>query len=66
MNLKEARVKQRYSKRAVAELLGVTPPTYARMESQPEEIRAKYIPKLAKLFGISIKDFFLALDLNLI
>lgn len=58
MDLEKARKKERYTKGQVAHLLGVTAPTYARMERDPESIKLKYIPKLCELFKINVLDFF--------
>lgn len=58
MELVEARKKARYSQDAVAGILGISRPTYAKMESNPEGVTIEDAKKLAELFGVSVADIF--------
>lgn len=58
MELVEARKKARYSQEAVAGILGISRPTYAKMASSPEGVTIEDAKKLAELFGVGIADFF--------
>ena len=56
MEIKEARKRARYSQEAAAERLGVSRPTYARMEQNPASIRMGMAQKIADLFEVSIGE----------
>ncbi len=56
MNVKEARLNARYSQREVAEHLGVSRPTYIKMEQNPGTITMEDAHKLAEFFGMSVDD----------
>lgn len=58
MNLKEARKRNRLTQKDVAGFLGISLPTYIKMEKSPEVISIGDAQKLAELFGISISDIF--------
>jgi putative transcriptional regulator len=58
MELVDARKKARYSQEAVAGLLGISRPTYARMESNPDSVTIEDAKRLAKLFGVRVADIF--------
>lgn len=58
MELVDARKKARYSQEAVAVLLGISRPTYAKMESNPDSVTIEDAKKLAKLFGVRVADIF--------
>ena len=58
MNLLEARKKARYSQEAVAGILGISRPTYAKMEQSPESVTIEDAKKLAKLFCVDVADIF--------
>ena len=60
MKLIEARKKERYTQQQVADALGVSRPTYARMESNPGDITLDYARKLAELFKVDVRDIFFA------
>lgn len=60
MELVDARKKARYSQEAVAGLLGISRPTYAKMESNPDSVTIEDAKKLAKLFGVRVADIFSA------
>ena len=58
MELAEARKKERYSQQQVADLLGVSRPTYARMEQNPGDVSVEDAKKLAEIFKVDIRDIF--------
>ena len=62
MELVDARKKARYSQEAVAGLLGISRPTYAKMESNPDSVTIEDAKKLAKLFGVRVADIFFGSD----
>ena len=48
----------KYNQKEVAELLGIKQNTYSTWESGESDVKSEYIPKLAEIFGVDIKDFF--------
>lgn len=64
MNLIDARKAARYSQEEVAGKLGVSRPTYAKMEKDPGSITVEDAKKLATLFGVSVGDIFFATNDN--
>ena len=62
MNLVDARKNARYSQEAVAGILGISRPTYAKMEQFPESVTIEDAKKLAELFGIDVTDIFFGCD----
>lgn len=58
MKLVEARKKARYSQEAVAGHLGISRPTYAKMESNPDTVTIEDAKKLTELFGVKFEDIF--------
>lgn len=62
MNLVEARKSARYSQEAVAGILGISRPTYAKMEQYPESVTVEDAKKLAELFGVAVTDIFFGRD----
>lgn len=62
MLLQEARKQARYSQEQVASLLGISRPTYAKMERFPEDISISDGQRLASLFGVSFEDIFFSND----
>ncbi|MCI6547634.1 MAG: helix-turn-helix domain-containing protein [Coriobacteriaceae bacterium] len=58
MKLIEARKQARYSQEAVASYLGISRPTYAKMESDPGIVTVEDAKKLADLFEVSVADIF--------
>lgn len=58
-NLKKLREsKTPYSQKEFAELIGVKQNTYSTWESGTADVKSEYIPKIAELFGVEIKDLF--------
>lgn len=58
MKLYEARKAARYSQDEVAGKLGISRPTYAKMEKDPGSVTIDDAQKLAKMFGVSVGDIF--------
>jgi len=58
-NLRKIRERNtKYNQKEVAELLGIKQNTYSTWESGESDVKSEYIPKLAEIFGVEIKDFF--------
>lgn len=58
-NLRKIRERNtKYNQKEVAELLGIKQNTYSTWESGESDVKSEYIPKLAEIFGVDIKDFF--------
>ncbi|WP_303250323.1 helix-turn-helix transcriptional regulator [uncultured Slackia sp.] len=64
MNLAEARKNERYTQQEVADYLGISRPTYRKMEDNPETVTIEDAKKLAKLFNADIADIFFGSDCN--
>lgn len=62
MNLVEIRNKARYTQQQVADELGVSRPTYARMEKNPGDISLDEAKKIAALFGMDVREIFFSSD----
>lgn len=60
MKLVEARKKERYSQGQAAKYLGMSRPTYAKLEKNPELMTVGDAIKIAELFKVSISDIFFA------
>lgn len=58
MELIEARKKERYTQQQVADYLGVSRITYAKMEKNPGDITLDDARKLAALFKVDVHDIF--------
>lgn len=58
MQLKEARKAARYSQEEVAGKLGISRPTYAKMEKEPGLITIDDAKKLSELFGVAVSEIF--------
>lgn len=56
MKVIEARKQARYSQEQAAELLGMSRPTYAKLEKNPETIEMGMARKIAELFDVPIDD----------
>ncbi len=58
-NLKKLREKNTsYKQKDVAEILGIKQNTYSTWESGECDVKSEYLPRLAEIFGVEIKDFF--------
>lgn len=62
MQLKEARKAARYSQEEVAGKLGISRPTYAKMEKEPGLITIDDAKKLSDLFGVAVSEIFFSSD----
>jgi DNA-binding XRE family transcriptional regulator len=62
MQLKEARKAARYSQEEVAGKLGISRPTYAKMEKEPGLITIDNAKKLSELFGVAVSEIFFGSD----
>lgn len=58
MELVEARKKERYTQQQVADLLGISRPTYARMEQNPGDVSIEDAKRLAEIFRVDVRDIF--------
>ena len=45
-----------YEQKEIAEVLGLTPITYSRLERNPENITGEQIKKLSEFYNVSIND----------
>lgn len=64
MNIEEARKNARYSQEAAAERLGMSRPTYAKIEKNPDVASIEDAKSIAELFGVSVEDLFFASNCN--
>lgn len=64
MNIIEARKKERYSQQQVADYLGISRVTYAKMEKNQGDITIDDAKKLAKLFKVEFSNLFFKPDDN--
>lgn len=62
MKLIEARKQARYTQQNVADYLGVSRPTYRKMEENPEIITIEDARKLSAFFGVDISQIFFESD----
>lgn len=58
MKLIEARKKERYTQQNVADYLGVSQITYAKMKKNPGDITLDDARRLAALFKVDMRDIF--------
>lgn len=58
MNIKEAREIARYTQAQAAERLGMSRPTYSKIEKNPDLASIEDAKKIAVLFGVSVEDIF--------
>lgn len=56
-HIREERARK-YSIKAICEYLGVSRPTYSKMENEPETIRLGDAQRLAEYFGVPVEDIF--------
>lgn len=64
MRLIEARKKERYTQQQVADYLGVSRPTYRKMEENPETVTVEDAKKLSRLFRVDIAEIFFGKNCN--
>lgn len=58
MELREARQEANLTQAEVADHLGVSRPTYIKMEKHPDEVTISDAIKLADLFGVEVDAIF--------
>lgn len=58
LKIKKLRTKTKFSQTDVADIIGVDRNTYANWENETNDIKSEYIPKLAQIFDVEIKDLF--------
>jgi len=57
-NLKRLRAKTKLSQQDIADQLNIDRATYINWENETFDIKSQYIPKLAGIFKVDIKDLF--------
>lgn len=57
-NLKRLRTKTKFSQQDIADQLNIDRVTYANWENETFDVKSQYIPKLADIFEVEIKDLF--------
>lgn len=57
-NLRKLRSKSKKSQKEIADLLEIDRRTYINWENEENDVKSEYIPKLAKIFDVEIKDLF--------
>ena len=58
MDVKKARTDARYTQQQVADLMGISRPTYRKLEENPELMTFNDAKQLAEIFGVSVQDIF--------
>lgn len=58
MDIKKARKKARYSQEQAAELLGMSRPTYAKIENNPDVASIEDAKNIAALFKVEVEEIF--------
>lgn len=58
MNIEEARKNARYSQEQAAERLGMSRPTYAKIEKNPDVASIEDAKAIAALFGVTVEEIF--------
>ena len=59
-SMRMARAKVNFTKKQMAEALEIHEQTYAKYESNPDEMSIKLAKRFSEITGISIEDIFLA------
>lgn len=57
-NIKRLRNKTKLSQQEIADMLGLDRSTYINWENEISDIKSQYIPKLAEIFNVDIRDLF--------
>ena len=57
-NLRRLRIKSKKSQQDIADILEIDRSTYIKWEKQENDVKSEYIPKLAEILGVEIKDLF--------
>ena len=58
VEIRKARIMARYTQQQVADLMGVSRPTYRKLEENPELMTFSDAKQLADIFGMSVQDIF--------
>ncbi len=56
--IRKLRTRQNKSQQEIADLLNIDRKTYVNWENDQNDIKSEYIPKLASIFKVEIKDLF--------
>ena len=62
MKLADARDGERYTQQQVADYLGVSRPTYRKLEENPDLLTIRDAKRLAELFKVDVQDIFFGDD----
>ncbi|WP_312769535.1 helix-turn-helix transcriptional regulator [Epilithonimonas sp.] len=57
-NLRRLRIKSKKSQQDIADILEIDRRTYIKWENEENDVKSEYIPKLAKIFDVEIKELF--------
>ncbi|PZU86962.1 MAG: hypothetical protein DI529_07995 [Chryseobacterium sp.] len=57
-NLRRLRIKSKKSQQDIADILEIDRRTYIKWEKEENDVKSEYIPKLAEILGVEIKDLF--------
>jgi transcriptional regulator with XRE-family HTH domain len=57
-NLRRLRGQSKKSQQEIADLLEIDRRTYINWENEENDVKSEYIPKLAEIFNVEIKDLF--------
>ncbi|HLV23268.1 MAG TPA: helix-turn-helix transcriptional regulator [Moheibacter sp.] len=57
-NLRRLRSQTKFSQNDIAEQLGIDRKTYANWESEANDVKSEFIPKLATIFDVEISELF--------
>ncbi len=58
VTLKRFRSRTQYSQQDIVDMLEVDRLTYVNWENETTEVKSRYIPKLANIFGVKIESLF--------
>lgn len=64
MTIKEARKNARYSQEQAAALLGMSRPTYNKIENNPDIASIEDAKAIAALFGVKVEEIFFCNNCN--
>ncbi len=64
-NLKKLRQRTKYSQQDIADMLNLDRNTYINWENETTDVKSKYIPQLADIFGVEINDLYSTDKLNI-
>lgn len=64
LSLKEVRKRERYSQQQVADYLGISRPTYRKLEKNPDLVTVEDAKRLSELLHVSPQDIFFGPNCN--